>query len=250
MHLNEEWPRCPASNEEVGFKLTGVGLIFSEFKNGKITKEHCPAFREACEKLSKERLGDKNPMFGKIAWNTGLTKEDDERVASVSRKNKGRKTTDLIREKMREARQRHPLKARHTIKHTEDSKEKMRKATCERWRNGSFSFKKTNIEKKIENWLLENGYNFEFQSLVNGFVADFACPKEKIVIECQGDFFHCNPEIGKYATPKYAVQKRNIYRDSIKKKVYAENGWRLIELWESDINSGEFENILKCELKK
>lgn len=249
-HLNEKWPHCPTSDEEVGFTLRGVGMIFSEFKKGRITKEHCPAFKEACEKMSKERLGNKNPMYGKKAWNTGLTKEVDERIALIAKKSFGRKGTDSSRRKMREARQRHPLKARHAINHTEESKEKMRKATCERWRNGGFSFKKTNIERKTESWLLENGYNFEFQSLINGFVADFACLMDKIVIECQGDFFHCNPEITKYATPKYAVQKRNVYRDSIKKKVYAENGWRLIELWESDINSGEFENILKCELKK
>jgi very-short-patch-repair endonuclease len=248
--LNINWPICPISNEHVGYKIAGSGLIFSKFKRGKISKELCPAFKKACEKLSKDRLGDKNPMYGKKAWNSGLTKYTDEIMASTAKKRIGIKYSDATISKMMEARKKHPLKARHITKHSKESKEKMRQATINRWMNGDFSFKKTTIEKKVETWLSENGFQFQYQVSINGFIADFACLDKKIIIECQGDFFHCNPKIEKYANPIYAIQKRNIYRDSIKRKVYAENEWKLIELWESDINSGEFKTILKCELKK
>jgi len=249
-YLLEKWPLCPISNEEVGYRTTGIGLVFSKFKKGKMSKEHCEAFKKGCEKLSQERKGDKNPMFGKKAWNSGLTKECSEKVALVAKKRIGLKMSKESKDKMKKARERSSLKARHTTKHTEESKEKMRKATSQRWENGDFSFRKTNIEKKVELWLLENNYNFQHQVSINGFVADFACLATKVVIECQGDFFHCNPKVDKYKTAKYEVQKRNIYRDSIKKQVYIKNGWQLIELWESDINSGEFKKILECELKK
>lgn len=246
----EKWPTCPITNEPVGYKTTGQGLILSKFKKGNINKESCPAFKKACEKLSKDRKGHKNPMYGKKAWNSGLTKENDKRIASIAKKRLGVKISQDSKIKMMEARKKHPLKARHITKHSDEAKEKMRKATINRWLNGDFSFKKTNIEKKVENWLWENNFNFQYQVSINGFVADFACTEKKIVIECQGDFFHCNPKIEKYANPIYPVQKRNTYRDSIKRKVYLKNGWKLIELWESDINSGEFKTILQCELKK
>ena len=250
IYLKEEWPVCPISKEKVGYQARGLGLIFSKFKQGKISKEHCLAFKKGCEKLSKDRTGNKNPMYGKKPWNSGLKKETDERIATVAKKRIGKKMSQDSRNKMKEARERHPLKARHVTSHSDESKEKMRKATSKRWENGDFSFKKTNIEKKVELWLSENNFNFQYQVSINGFVADFACLESKTVIECQGDFFHCNPNIDKYKTPKYAVQKRNVYRDCLKKEVYIKNGWQLIELWESDINSEEFKNILECELKK
>lgn len=41
---------------------------------------------EVLKTLSESRLGEKNPMFGKEAWNKGKTKESDTRVAQVSKK--------------------------------------------------------------------------------------------------------------------------------------------------------------------
>lgn len=250
IYLKRSWPLCPISNEKVGYKISGKGLFFSKFKRGKISKEHSEAFRNACKKFSEERCGKNNPMFGKKPWNSGLTKKEDARIKKISDERLGIKFNDSHREKLKEARFNHPLKARHTNKHSEESKEKMREATIKRWQNGCFNFKKTSIEKKVENWLLENEIEYAFQYSIGGFIADFACEKYKILIECQGDFFHCNPSIDKYSIPRYDVQKRNVFRDSIKKQVYKDLGWKLIELWESDINSGNFKDILICELKK
>jgi len=249
-YFNEKWPICPISKELVGYKTTGTGLILSKFKRGKINKNNSIAFKKACEKLSQERLGKKNPMYGKKAWNSGLTKDTDERIKKISTRRTGIKFSANHRNKLKKARAEHPLKARHINKHTQDSKEKMRKATINRWKVGEFSFKITSIEKKVDQWLKNNSINYIFQHSIGGFVADFACLDQKIIIECQGDFFHCNPAIEKYAEPKYDIQKRNLYRDKIKKQKYKDLGWKLIELWECDINSGEFKNILKCELKK
>lgn len=248
--LLKKWPLCPVSLERVGYRVNGKGIFFSTFKKGKINKENCPAFKKACEKFSRERLGENNPMFGKKSWNSGLTKYSDARIENISQKRNGIKFTDQHKNKLRNARRNHPLKARHISKHSEFSKEKMRQATIKRWQNGDFSFKKTSIETKVENWLIENDINYLYQHGVGGFVADFACVSEKILIECHGDFFHCNPRIQKYSVPRYDIQKRNLYRDSIKRKIYAESSWKLIELWESDINSGKFKDVLKCELKK
>jgi len=249
-YLNIEWPVCPVSKEKVGFRVNGKGLFFSKFKKGKVCKEHSIPFLKACEKFSQNRKGEKNPMFGKKSWNSGLSKHDDPRIKKIADQRKGIKFDQEHKNKLKEARANHPLKARHVVKHTNESKEKMRQATVKRWEKGCFDFKKTSIEKKVEQWLLNNKIKFEFQYNIDCFVVDFACLDLKTLIECQGDFFHCNPSFEKYKNPKYDVQKRNVFRDKIKKQKYKQLGWKLIELWESDINSGEFKNILECELKK
>lgn len=249
-YLNIKWPVCPVSKEKVGFRVNGKGIFFSKFKKGKVCKKYSTAFQKACEKFSQNRKGKNNPMFGKKSWNSGLSKDSDARIKKISDERKGIVFKQTHKNKLKEARANHPLKARHVTKHTDESKKKMREATINRWQKGDFNFKKTSIEKKVEQWLLDNKIDFQFQYNIDYFIADFACLNEKILIECQGDFFHCNPHFEKYKNPKYEVQKRNIFRDKIKKEKYKQLGWKLIELWESDINSGEFKNILKCELKK
>jgi len=244
------WPICPISGDKVGYKVSGKGIILSKFKRGKISREHSKAFNNFCQKMSEERVGSGNPMHGKNPWNKGLSKDDNDSLKKISENRIGIKVSKKTRQKLKDARAKHPLKIRHTQKHSEESKQKMREATISRWENGDFSFKKTSIEKRVESWLIENGYKFIYQYSISGFVADFACPISNIVIECHGDFFHCNPNIDKYSIPKYAVQKRNVYRDTLKRSVYKEKGWHLIELWESDINSGEFKDILQCSLKR
>ena len=56
----------------------------------------------------------------------------------------------------------------------------------------------------------------------------------KICIEIQGDYWHGNPSI---FTSLDITQELNILRDSIKKKLLEENGYTVVYLWESDINT-------------
>lgn len=55
---------------------------------------------ERLAKLASDRVGDKNPMAGKTPWNEGLTKDTDKRVKSVSDKLKGREFSQETKEKM------------------------------------------------------------------------------------------------------------------------------------------------------
>ena len=54
-------------------------------------------------KLSESRLGEGNPMFGKTPWNYGLTSKDNESLATVSSKLRGRSPSLEAKEKMRKA---------------------------------------------------------------------------------------------------------------------------------------------------
>lgn len=71
---------------------------------------------------------------------------------------------------------------------------------------------------------------------------DFYLPELNIVIEVDGDFWHCNPN-SKYAEAKYDSQKKNIIRDKEKEQWLKDNGYKLLRFWESDINN----NILEVK---
>ncbi len=59
---------------------------------------------------------------------------------------------------------------------------------------------------------------------------DFALINAKIAIEVQGDYWHANT-----ATQLSATQAQNKLRDQRKEKALHKEGWKLIKLWEEDI---------------
>lgn len=248
-YLHIDWPRCPITNERVGFTVSGAGIRCSRFKKGKISKTHSSAFAEACSKMSKNRRGENNPMFGKSAWNKGLDKTNPI-VARMAKSLIGLKPSETTRKKMRERRLQHPLKARHTQPHSEKTKALLRKKTALLWASGRFN-RQSSIHIKVRDYLssLNLQCPLEEEWQVKYFSMDFALPEAKIAIECQGTYFHIDPRI--YPTgPRDAIQRRNFGRDQAKKKYCKKLGWKIIEVWETEINDGSFKEYLKCELQK
>jgi very-short-patch-repair endonuclease len=65
---------------------------------------------------------------------------------------------------------------------------------------------------------------------------DFYLPDYNIIIEVDGDFWHCNPN-SKHNIPKYKTQQQNIIKDKIKSQWALDNGYKLLRFWENDINN-------------
>jgi len=55
-----------------------------------------------------------------------------------------------------------------------------------------------------------------------------------IIVEVDGDFYHCNPE--KYPIPIYEVQKLTVKNDKYKNNLCKKYNKTLIRYWEKDIN--------------
>jgi G:T-mismatch repair DNA endonuclease (very short patch repair protein) len=77
---------------------------------------------------------------------------------------------------------------------------------------------------------------------------DFYIPSKNTVIEINGDFWHCNPNIERFKEPKYEYQIRKIERDKIKYDYLDNNGFKKIILWEHDIKNNK--KLINEELKK
>jgi G:T-mismatch repair DNA endonuclease (very short patch repair protein) len=246
--IKYKWPVCPQSQEPVGYKITGKGLILSKFKKGCGTsKEFSPKFKAFCDRMSRERLGDGNPMFGSPAWNKNTT--DREYLEKMRVKRLGVKMSDASREKMRNRRRDSPIKARHCVPHSPEERVRMKLRTAKLWASGVFN-RETSIEKKVKEFLGSLGLTFEQQYQVKYFCMDFAFPEKKIAIECQGTYFHIDPRIYPEG-PRDAIQRRNFGRDKAKNKVCCDQqGWVIIEVWETEINDGSFKEYLRCKLQE
>lgn len=95
---------CGYSRHNISKRLRDWGIARGEKKryrswNTGLTKET----DERLKKISEERIGEGNPMHGKNVWNKGLTKETDERMQSISKKMSVREYSDETRERMRKA---------------------------------------------------------------------------------------------------------------------------------------------------
>ena len=103
------------------------------------------------------------------------------------------------------------------------------------------------VKKILRNKELKKKILFVKQFRIGIFVCDFAIPSHKIVIECDGDYWHANPKIYNRENIN-KTQKEKLRRDSAKNKHLNKKGWIVLRFFESDIKS----NVLNCidQIKK
>lgn len=70
-----------------------------------------------------------------------------------------------------------------------------------------------------------------------GSIYDFYLPDFHILIETDGDFYHCNPI--KYPIPIHSLQVANIKNDLKKNKIAQDNGYILLRFWDSEITNNK-----------
>lgn len=71
---------------------------------------------------------------------------------------------------------------------------------------------------------------------IDFYTVDFCFPDKKVVVEVDGDYWHCNPEI--YPIPKNSQQRKSVGKDKAEKTFLTNRGWVLLRFWEKDINKG------------
>lgn len=191
-----------------------------------LTKETSNKIKHSSKKISETRKsmykngelpslkGDKNPMFGKKPWNIGLTKYGDKIIDEASKKQ-----SKTMKDKW--------------LNMSNEDKEKI----ITQLNSAMIQTKKpTKIENKVKLFLDEKGLKYTKNKKMYGFYVDFYLDDYNLIIECDGDYWHCNPKIfnGKKLTKS---QKNNIDRDGRKKSIMVENGVKLLRFWEDDIHN-------------
>lgn len=208
------------------------GMFGKESPLRGLNKENSELIRISSEKISKTRKkmfnegllpnnsGEKNPMFGKTPWNLGLNKYNTPSIKLASEKSSKSKKLAWLK-KTPEEREKIILKLNLAMIQTN---------------------KPTKIEIKMERFLVNENIEFIKNYKIGIFLVDFYLPKHNLIIECDGDYWHANPNFikGKELT---TPQLQNIERDKRKNKELKKRKIRFLRFWEHDINN-DFDKVI------
>lgn len=175
-----------------------------------------------------------------VVWNKGLDNSDPrikqgtekmmahpERNKKISKALMGRKLSNKTKRKLSK------------IQHKVWTKEKREAQAHKRmlWMKENDYTKKSKTEETFLDIIDSLDLNPIRQFYVREIKAyyDFYIPFKNLLVEIDGDFWHCNPNT-KHAIPKYASQKKNLARDKQKNEWCKQNKIPLIRFWESEIN--------------
>ena len=104
----------------------------------------------------------------------------------------------------------------------------------------------TSIEQKCKQLLDKMNITYKEQKQIRYINVDFYIDKYNLAIECNGEYWHCDPVIYP-AGPKNNIQRKNIEKDKISESVVLSKKINRLVLWEKDFNDLD---ALEIKLKK
>jgi len=172
------------------------------------------------KKHSINNSGEGNPMYGKNYYDVWINEYGLEEAE--------------VRKKHKED------KHRSWLKNNPDQLNKMIQSTLKR------GYKKTNIEKKVEDYLKLREINYKYNFIISNNQFDFLLIDYSIIIEVHGDYWHANPKI--YGSGKIELNDRQVFkvkRDIEKNNYIKENtNYNILYIWESDIKNEKYKKII------
>lgn len=110
----------------------------------------------------------------------------------------------------------------------------IREKTLNQIASGEMPKANTSIEKKMMAILGEIQCEFVYQKIYAYWAYDFFIPSKNIFIECDGDYWHGNPDKNKTLNK---TQINNIARGKQKQSYAEKRGYKVLRFWECDINN-------------
>jgi len=194
--------------------------IIDMFKRPEIHKK----LRKSLTGLHKSQIHCEN--ISRSLMGRTLTKEHKQhlRKPKSNTENMKKTRTELHKQHIREA------------LNLEKTKQKMRISR----KNIVIPFKDTIPEKIIQNFLTllhKEYYTHKYINIEHGYQCDILVPvqngiNQKTIIECDGDYYHGNPDTQKQLTD-WQIERKSI--DDLRTKELINKGFRVIRLWDSKI---------------
>lgn len=104
----------------------------------------------------------------------------------------------------------------------------------------------TSIEIKIQNLLKQLGIEYFTHHFISDIEHKYNCdifiPSTKTIIECDGDYFHANPEFYKEKELREKQLKQKEF-DRLRNKELQEKGYNVIRIWENKIYKMNLEDL-------
>jgi len=236
--LNGITPTCACGCDEKPNYL-GIYKGFVKYVHGHASRvnnnwgHNSEAHRKASE--TQKKLYKNGEL---VIWNRGLTISDERvkrntegmmnhptRNEKISKALKGRKRPKEVLDKLNKGMLEYWSKPENCEQRRLDQVEHLRTRQIN---------KKSKLEQRFENMLAELNIQFINQHPLNGYLYDFYIPKHNLLIEVDGDWFHCNPDVHPEAI--HEIQKFVKENDERKNQVVKDNNITLLRFWEKDIN--------------
>ena len=171
---------------------------------------------------------DRTPeTIAKIEGIKTKLRNDKERGRKISEKLKGVPKTEESKRKLSETQKKRFID-------NPSLKEQLSKRRI-KWLKTKQSNKKTKLEIKFETLLSLLNIEFKYQYEFKYRLFDFYIPTKNILIEVDGDFYHCNPN-SKHKEIIYETQSLTKKNDEYKNQLCENHNITLLRYWEKDIN--------------
>lgn len=125
--------------------------------------------------------------------------------------------------------------------HSEEAKLKIKNARAKQ----VFPVKDSKQEVKCQNFLKQLNIEFiihKYMNIKHAYMCDIFIPSMNLIMEVDGDYWHGNSK-----NPKFKIlnssQIEQKEEDNIRTQELTERGFRVLRLWESDIEKMNIENF-------
>ncbi|WP_047155281.1 endonuclease domain-containing protein [Aneurinibacillus tyrosinisolvens] len=189
-------------------------------------------------KTCSKKCGQKLISSQVSLWHKKMPKEYKLKHFSII----GKKTAETRRGNYRP-----PWNKGKTGIYSEETIQKIRQAALRQFERESF--RKTRIEHIMEELLSSLNVEYRYSFQLENRQYDFILRDYKLLIECDGDYWHCNPKF--YPVPKrWQMERRKI--DELKDEIAKRNGYQILRFWEDTIlnNLNEVERIIVSYLSR
>jgi very-short-patch-repair endonuclease len=233
VYNNGQDPLCKCGcNEQVGWNYKEEK--FNDFKHGHYVRTTGGFYSPKGAKKSGETRKQKFANGEMSQWNSGKTYAE---LKGDEWSNEFRKSISLNSDRSAKI-----SKSLSGKPKSPEHREQMKKQLAINRRERLTSGKMSKPERLMEDILKSHGIEYVYQQEVSGFFYDFYIPSKNILIEVDGDFWHCKPGT-KYETPKMPEQVKNVVNDKKKTTVACSNNYTLIRFWESDIQDNRLQVV-------
>ena len=222
--------------EKTRFKKGEKAKNWNGFKKGHTIRKGVKLTEEGIIKRTETRR--KNGWF----------KNPKEHKIRISKANKGKKKPPRSEEHNKNQRE---AQKKYLKEHPEEI-ERLKKQRAKI----VLPLKDSSIEVKIQNFLKKLGIEFfthQYINIKHAYQCDILIPSMNLIIECDGEFIHCNPL--KYSPdfvrfPRYETKTaKDIWKlDNARTKELIEKGFKVLRLWEFEIKEmdiNDFQNKIE-----
>ena len=234
-------PKCKCGCGEYTDISYEGGVHFCDYKLGHSSRIKNNWGHNNNAKLNSSNTRRKQYKDGeRIQWNKGKTWDEtysDEKIKELMKVYDDVERNDKIRKKLKGV----PKSEEHAKKCREngssnESREKISEALMKRIKENKFSLSSKLEKEFIDNFIKPLNIEFQTQFYLKDIkqYCDVYIPSKKLIIECDGSFWHCDPRLFPNGA-KYEYQKERIKRDEIKNKYLYDNGYKILRCWELDI---------------